>query len=386
MPDQAAKPRIAIVGGGPGGLTLARILYVHGVPSVVFERETHFGERPQGGSLDLHHETGQFALRSAGLESSFQRVARYEDQGVRIADKHGRILFDDQSNEGNRPEVDRAHLRQILLESLPPASIRWDHAVKHAQACPDGTYELLFDNKSVPEGFDLIIGADGTWSKIRPLVSAVRPQYEGILFAEFHLADIGTKHPELAQLLGHGKFLALGDSKGILAQRNANGHLYGYAAFHAPEPSSPDLGSSSSPALLKSTLLDHFAGWSDDLLAFLHQSDDQVIPRPLSFLPPGHSWKNRPGVTLLGDAAHVMSPFSGEGANLAMRGAADLALALAAGSDWKLEVRQFERIMCDRAAIAATDALEAMRDVFSEHGLDDAVEQFKSHHPHTASA
>jgi 2-polyprenyl-6-methoxyphenol hydroxylase-like FAD-dependent oxidoreductase len=367
-------PRIAIVGGGPAGLTLARILHLRGIASVVFEREAFFGERPQGGTLDLHPDTGQFALRCAGLEAEFQRVARYEDQGVRIADKHGRILFDDQSNEGDRPEVDRAQLRQILLDSLPPGVVRWGHAPKSVEAHSDGTFELSFSNGSAPERFHLLVGADGAWSQIRPLVSPVQPEYEGILFVEFHLADVDTRHVEIAELVGHGKMFALGDCKGILAQRNSNGHVYGCAAFRAPR----------TWLAAKAKLINLFDGWSDNLLRFIHESDDRLNVLPLSFLPAGHSWENRPGVTLLGDAAHVMSPFSGEGANLAMRDAADLALALADCTDWKSAVAQFEPVMCHRAGVAAAAALTALQDVFSETGLAHAIETMRSHHPQAA--
>jgi 2-polyprenyl-6-methoxyphenol hydroxylase-like FAD-dependent oxidoreductase len=378
-------PRIGIVGGGPGGLTLARILQVHGIASVVFEREGHCGERPQGGSLDMHPDSGQFALQCAGLEAAFRRVARHEDQGERIADKHGSILFDDQSNEGDRPEVDRAQLRQILLDSLPPGVVRWGHAPKSVKAQLDGTHELTFDNDS-RERFDLVVGADGAWSQIRPLVSPVQPEYGGILFVEFHLADVDTQHIEIAELVGHGKFFALGDCKGILAQRNSNGHVYGYAAFPSPQTWLSNYVPDLSPAAAKAKLISVFEGWSWSLLRFIHESDNRMTVRPLSFLPVGHSWENRPGVTLLGDAAHVMSPFSGEGANLAMRDAADLALGLADCTDWKSTVARFERVMFYRAGVAAAAALTAMRDVFSEAGLAHALEQMRSHHPQAAVA
>lgn len=381
-----SMPRIGIVGGGPAGLTLARILHVHGIQSLVFEREGHFGERPQGGTLDMHPDTGQFALRCAHLEPAFQRVARYEDQGVLIADKHGRILFEDHGNEGDRPEVDRAQLRQILLDSLPPGVVRWGHAPKSVEAQSDGTFELIFANGSAPERFDLLVGADGAWSQVRPLVSSVQPEYEGILFVEFHLADVDTQHLEIAEMVGHGKMFAFGDCKGILAQRNSNGHVYACAAFRAPQTWLSNFGSELSPAAAKAKLISVFEDWSQNLLRFIYESDDQMIARPLSFLPVGHSWENHPGVTLLGDAAHVMSPFSGEGANLAMRDAADLALGLADCADWKAAVARFERVMFNRASVAAAAALTAMRDVFSEAGLEHALEQMRSHHPQTPTS
>lgn len=80
---------IAIIGAGPGGLTLARILQQHGVQATVFEREAHAHERPQGGTLDLHVGSGQHAIECAGLSEAFMGIARYEDQGDRLYDKTG---------------------------------------------------------------------------------------------------------------------------------------------------------------------------------------------------------------------------------------------------------------------------------------------------------
>ena len=288
--------------------------------------------------------------------------------------------------EHDRPEVDRAQLRQILLDSLPPGVVRWGHAPKSVEAQSDGTFELIFANGSAPERFDLLVGADGAWSQVRPLVSSVQPEYEGILFVEFHLADVDTQHLEIAEMVGHGKMFAFGDCKGILAQRNSNGHVYACAAFRAPQTWLSNFGSELSPAAAKAKLISVFEDWSQNLLRFIYESDDQMIARPLSFLPVGHSWENHPGVTLLGDAAHVMSPFSGEGANLAMRDAADLALGLADCADWKAAVARFERVMFNRASVAAAAALTAMRDVFSEAGLEHALEQMRSHHPQTPTS
>ena len=76
--------RIAIIGGGPGGLMLARLLQLRGLSPVVFERDAHAEERPQGGSLDLHGETGQRAMRLARLEAEFAAAARPENGGAGV--------------------------------------------------------------------------------------------------------------------------------------------------------------------------------------------------------------------------------------------------------------------------------------------------------------
>ena len=105
---------VAIVGGGPGGLTLARILQRNGINPSVFEREALVNERSQGGTLDLHQKSGLKALKDAGLMEEFMAHARFEGDTMRIQDKTGKVHFgdlpDDVKSEDDpyaRPEIDR---------------------------------------------------------------------------------------------------------------------------------------------------------------------------------------------------------------------------------------------------------------------------------------
>jgi|HubBroStandDraft_6_1064221.scaffolds.fasta_scaffold44735_6 2-polyprenyl-6-methoxyphenol hydroxylase-like FAD-dependent oxidoreductase len=231
------QPSIAIVGAGPGGLTLARILHRHGIPAPVFEREKFSAvRRRQGGSLDMHAESGQFAIQYAGLNAEFTRIARYEDQESRVYDKHGKLLFAEEDVAGkDRPEVDRGQLRQIFLDSLHSSAVHWDHELTAIRPRPqkDG-FELVFRNRA-SETFDLVVGADGAWSRVRPLVSDARPIYSGVAFVVLGIDDVDARHPELARLVGRGLMFALGDSKAISGHRDANAHLSIYAALRAPE-------------------------------------------------------------------------------------------------------------------------------------------------------
>ena len=325
-------PTIAIVGAGLGGLVLARILQRHGIVATVYELDESPAARNQGGTLDLYAEGGQGALREAGLLDQFHRFARVEGEDQRVVDKTGKVWLEEVAEEGQggRPEIDRITLRQMLLDSIEPARIKWGHKLTNVTALADGRHELAFADGSTVTA-DLVVGADGAWSRVRPLLSAAQPKYAGISFLEFRLPDVDRRHPTVAATVGRGSYVALSENKGLIAQRNGDGSVRVYASLRAPVDWLTSCGVDwrDTPAA-RAALLDLFAGWHDEITALIRCCDGPVIPRPIHALPIGHSWARVPGVTLLGDAAHLMSPFAGEGANLAMRDAAELALAIIA--------------------------------------------------------
>ncbi|MFE3880768.1 FAD-dependent oxidoreductase [Kitasatospora sp. NPDC059146] len=357
----ARDPRIAIVGAGLGGLTCARVLQQHGRSVTVLEREASAASRPQGGSLDMHPGTGQAALGAAGLLDRFHALARPEGDEWRVLDFATAALLAQQgpSADGGRPEIDRGQLRGLLLDSLTEGTVRWDRAVTGVTPLADGTCRLHYGDGTA-EDFDLVVGADGAWSRVRPALSPAVPAYTGVTFVEAGFDDCDTRHPDLAQLVGNGSMLAKGAGRSLVAQRNSNGHIRAYIALRAPEDwheaAGVDLGDQRA---VQEHLLRLFDDWDESLRYLLRNGDRGFVHRSLFVLPAAHTWEHVPGVTLLGDAAHLMPPV-GLGANLAMLDGADLAHALVAESGVDDAVRAYESVMLPRSIEAATGSAQGL--------------------------
>ncbi|SNT49814.1 2-polyprenyl-6-methoxyphenol hydroxylase [Asanoa hainanensis] len=356
--------RIAIAGGGLGGLTLARVLHRHGIEATVYERETDRTARSQGGMLDLHPESGQRALAEAGLTDRFRSQARPEGEEHRILDPAGRTLVHHEPRPGSfdgRPEIDRTVLRDLLLDALPHDTVTWQRRLTGATPRPDGGWALTFDSGHRAE-CDILVGADGARSVVRRLLTDTEPSYRST-HADLEISDV---RPELAELVGAGNLWCVGVNQVLSAQRLGDGRVRVGISLKGRHRQFDD----------KRALLDLFDGWSPRVTALIEAGDGPVTTRTVEAMPTGTRWPGRSGVTLIGDAAHLMPPV-GEGANQAMLDGAELAAALAANpTDPDAAIRSYEEAMFARIQPIAEMSARVHAMMLSATAAEDLVRFF----------
>ncbi|MGI5447484.1 FAD-dependent oxidoreductase [Streptomyces sp. CA-243310] len=357
---------VTIIGAGLGGLTLARVLHVHGIPVTVYEADSSPTVRTQGGMLDIHDYNGQLALKAAGLMDEFHSIVLEGRQALRVLDSDGTVLLDKADDgTGGRPEVQRGDLRQILLDSLPAGTVRWGHKAGSARTLGEGRHEVTFADGATVVA-DLLVGADGAWSRIRPLLTTATPEYAGTSVVETYLFHADTRHPAVAKAVGGGMLMAPAPGKEIFAHRENGDTLHTYVVLSRPQEWFAAIDFTDA-ATATARIAREFDGWAPELTALITDGDTAPVLRIQHALPTGHRWDRVPGVTLLGDAAHLAPP-NGDGANLAMLDGAELGQALATHpDDVEAALSAYEQAMFVRSAEATTFEGGVVPGIDSEH-------------------
>ena len=377
---------------------LASLLQHNGMQCSIFELDKDRSTRSQGGIIDLHPESGQLALRKAGLFKEFEKHLLPGAEAMKLIKSDGTVRWDENNMEGvetgparNRPEIDRNTLRTILLDSIDPASIHWGRKLVRVEANEThrDKYNLQFTD-GCEEGFDLVVGADGAWSKVRLLLTEQLPIYSGITLIDMKAEEVSTKKQWLQNFTGSGSCFMFDEGRALICQRNGNDSIRIYAAVRQPETWVNDCGINwQQPGLARKEFAERcFGDCHEDLKRVIAvEASDGLIARPLFMLPIGFKWTPHAGVTLLGDAAHLMTPFAGVGVNVALADALSLAGALvkqkgALEADSKRSLaealQEYEGSMFERAKENMNKTWIGLKHHFSANGIEERVRRLEA--------
>lgn len=373
--------KIAVVGGGPGGLTLAKLLQLKGVHVTVYERDINKEVRQQGATLDLHEESGLEALRRANLMNEFKASFRPEAGRLRVLDDQAMIKMDDHEiqhdYQEDRPEIDRAPLRDILINSLNEDTIVWDSQFISMEKQDNG-WLLHFKNEKSFYA-DLVVAADGANSKIRVHMTDIKPIYSGVTIVEGNIYNAEKNVPKLWEITKGGKVFALGNEQSIILSAKGEGSLSFYTGCKVSENWVHESGIDFSN---KQQVFDWFkvafSSWSEQWQELFASNEIWFMPRPQYHFPLDQTWPTLSNLTMLGDAAHRMPPYAGEGVNQAMQDAFELSEALTGDNfpDIQTAISHYEKQMQARAAAVTKDTLENTEILHTASGLNALLAMF----------
>ncbi|AFM04791.1 2-polyprenyl-6-methoxyphenol hydroxylase-like oxidoreductase [Bernardetia litoralis DSM 6794] len=374
--------KIAIVGGGPGGLTLARLLQIAGANVKVFERDVHKNVRVQGATLDLHKESGLKALQKANLMDAFKANYRAGAEKLRIVDSQGKIHFDDHQEkkmEEFRPEIDRGPLRKMLLASLNDETVIWNSKFQTMEKYKNG-WKIFFENGNSTYA-DIVIGADGAKSKIRPFLTPIKPIYSGVTMIDATIHNAEIESPTIYKLLKGGKIFAFGNEKTLIVSSKEKGEMSFYTGCKTDENWFINSGINFKD---KDQILEWFkveyAQWNNIWQELFESKKTIFIPRPQYYLPIDQTWETQENLTIIGDAAHVMPPFAGEGVNMAMLDALTLSQNLTNSNfeNIKLAMQDYEIKMRSKASEITQLTLQQTKSLHSKNALQNMLEMFNN--------
>jgi 2-polyprenyl-6-methoxyphenol hydroxylase-like FAD-dependent oxidoreductase len=376
--------KIAIIGAGPGGLTLARLLQQKGIHVKVYERDADQYFRQQGATLDLHYDSGLKALREAGLIEEFKKHYRPGAERVTIVDNHAVIHYTEQdkkflediSSTYARPEIDRGPLRDLLVSSLNENTIIWNSNFKELKK--DGTgWNLIFENGTKHDA-DLVIAADGANTKVRKYLTDIARIYSGVTIVEGNIYNAERNAPDLWKLTNGGKIFAHWKGKTIVLSAKGEGSLSFYTITKEQESwvKSPGIDFNSKEEVF-TWFRQRFSDWGPEWHEIFSSEQSYFVHRPQYYFPIDQYWQSQANLTMLGDAAHQTPP-SGDGVNQAMLDAMDFyETVISENFSTTLEaIAFFEKKMLDRTSVVNEEALQLVDSMLSENNLQFMLDFF----------
>ena len=259
------------------------------------------------------------------------------------------------SGAGKRPEIERGPLRDLLLDSLQPGTVEWDYKLESAEM--QGEQALLRFASGKTALADIAIGSDGANSRLRELVTSIRPEYVGVSLVEGLVPAAEQTIPKLWDLLAGSALIALGGERTIGMGTKPEGSVLFYAGLKTHDATTrQSLEEASGPDRRMAWFHANFEGWSE-LWDPLFREAVSMIWRPLLVCPSNQHWEPKPNVTLIGDAAHVMPPYAGEGVNMAMLDALELSQLLLSKESPSCAIATYEAAMFARMQHMTADTM-----------------------------
>jgi 2-polyprenyl-6-methoxyphenol hydroxylase-like FAD-dependent oxidoreductase len=396
------QPRIAIVGAGPAGLTLGVLLHKRSVPFTIYElrqRPTEEELSKPSGMLDLHQESGLAAIRACELFDEFKPLTAECADTMIVVNQDDTVVYTDNGGLEYRPEISRHALIKLLLKEIPDDLIRWGMKLKSAAQISAASEIILEFEESGLLTYDFVVGADGAWSKIRPLLTTEIPHSSGLHYVSLTIPNITSRFPALASFIGPGTMFALGTRNGIATHRSSQDSArldlcVNEKNYEVDGPAGVSIKDLRETFLSDERVYGLWGPTLKELITVGFNDEESVTPevnvKPLAMLPIGHRWDTKAGATVIGDAAHLMTPFAGEGVNLAMRDALDLADVISKTYKSTIEgntpfsgailprLKLFEDEMLDRSMEMAEESWRNCCLLFGDNGAQAMADLFKS--------